>query len=104
MLESMFQTSDLLFQSQRVIGLRLAKLSIGGREDQREAFQMIDEKVKASIDSSRILMAGGSSSMVLAHYSKLVADNVKRLSATTRLRTIDAAHASRCAMDKRSSE
>ena len=102
MFESLFQTTSLLFQSQRVIGLRLAKLSYGGVEARKEAFQMIDEKVRASVDSMRILMGGGSSSMVLAHYGKLVSDNVKRLSSTTRLRTTDDASGSRCNKDKRS--
>jgi hypothetical protein len=79
MLNSWFDASTLFIQSQRVIGLRLGKMAWGGRGAQDEAFRMVGEKVKASMDSIRMLMAGGSGSTVLAHYNELVADNIERL-------------------------
>ncbi len=81
MFNSWFETSMLVMQSQRVVGLRLTKIAWGGPSAQDEAFRMVDEKVKASMDSMLMLMAGGSSRMVLAHYNELVADNVRRLTA-----------------------
>ncbi len=79
MLNSWFGASTLFMQSQRVIGLRLTKMAWGGQGAQDEAVQMVGEKVKAAMDSMQMLLAGGSGSMVLAHYNALVADNVRRL-------------------------
>ena len=73
------ETGVLLMQSQRVIGLRLVKLAWGNRPAREEASQMINEKLKAASDAAALLMAGGSGSMVLAHYRELVANNVERL-------------------------
>jgi hypothetical protein len=84
MSNSWFDTSTLFIQSQRVIGLRLWKMAWGGRGAQDEAFRMVGEKVEASMDSMRMLIAGGSGSMVLAHYNELVADNIERLTADHR--------------------
>ena len=76
-----FDTSTLFIQSQRVIGLRLMKMAWGGQGAQDEAFRMVGEKVEASMDSILMLIAGGSGSMVLAHYNDLIADNIERLTA-----------------------
>ena len=76
-----FDTSTLFIQSQLVIGLRLTKMAWGGRGAQDEAFRMVGEKVEASMDSILMLIAGGSGSMVLAHYNDLIADNIERLTA-----------------------
>ena len=72
--------ATLLLQSQRVIALRCAKIAWGGESAREEAYQMVCEKMKASSDATRMLMAGGTQGMVLAHYNALVSDNVKRLS------------------------
>ena len=84
MLNSWFDTSTLFIQSQRVISLRLGKMAWGGRGAQDEAFRMVAEKIEASRNSMLMLMAGGSGSMVLAHYNELVADNIERLTADRR--------------------
>jgi hypothetical protein len=78
---SWFDTWTLFMHSQRVISLRLTKMAWGGQGAQDEAFQMVSEKVKASMDSIQMLIAGGSGVMVLAHYNELVADNIRRLTA-----------------------
>ncbi len=56
-------------------------MACGGWGAQDEAFQMVGEKVEASMESIGMLIAGGSGSMVLAHYNGLVADNIERLTA-----------------------
>ena len=81
MLNSWFDTATLFIQSQLVIALRLTKMAWGGRGAQDEAFRMVGEKVEASMDSILMLIAGGSGSMVLAHYNDLIADNIERLTA-----------------------
>ena len=81
MMKLFFDASMLFTQSQRVIGLRLTKMAWGGQGAQDEAFHMVAEKIKASMDSTWMLMAGGSGSMVMAHYNGVVADNVRRLTA-----------------------
>ncbi len=71
--------ATLFFKSQCVVALRCAKIARGGPGARDEAYQMVGEKMKASADATRMMMAGGTRDMILAHYTGLVSDNVKRL-------------------------
>ena len=42
---------------------------------------MVQEKVAASMEMTRTLLAGGSPEKVIARYREIVADNTRRLSA-----------------------
>lgn len=70
----------LAMESQQVIGLRMAKLSLGGAEAQAEAQRMISEKVTAAGEAALLLAAGGSTQRVVAGYRRKVRANVRRLS------------------------
>ena len=68
------------FEAQRVIALRMQKLSKGGHSAQAEAQRMVTEKFLASMEAARILATGGSSQKVLRRYRSLMRSNSKRLS------------------------
>ncbi|SCB55377.1 hypothetical protein GA0061098_10403 [Bradyrhizobium shewense] len=68
-------------ESNRVIGLRLAKLMRGGKAAQREAQRMVSEKVLAAAKAGTGLMAGASGDKIVEQYRRKVAANAKRLSA-----------------------
>jgi hypothetical protein len=78
------QAAALALESNRVIALRLVKLSAGGSPARAEASRMIREKVDAVLEASATLMTGGSSAKVIAQYRKRVAANHKRLNSTRR--------------------
>ena len=67
-------------ESNRVIGLRMAKLMRGGKAAQREARRMVSEKVFAAAKAGTSLMAGASEDKIVQQYRKKVAANAKRLS------------------------
>jgi hypothetical protein len=69
-------------ESNRVIGLRIAKLMRGGKAAQREAQRMVSEKVLAAAKAGTSLMAGASGDKILEQYRRKVAANAKRLSRT----------------------
>lgn len=77
----------LAAESSMVIAMRMAGIAIGGPAAAREAERMVSEKVAANISLGMDLMSGklGSSpeqivSGSIAHYSKSVVANRKRLS------------------------
>jgi hypothetical protein len=70
----------LALESNRVIALRLAKLSAGGAAARAEANRMVSEKISAAWGAGVTLMTGGSSAKVIAQYRKRVSANAKRLS------------------------
>ena len=70
----------LALESNRVIGLRCAKLMRGGKAAQREAHRMVSEKLLAAAKAGTSLMAGASGDKIVAQYRKQVAANAKRLS------------------------
>ena len=72
-------------ESNRVIGLRIAKLMRGGKAAQREAQRMVSENVLAAAKAGTSLMAGASGDKI-QQYRKKVAANAKRLSRTRRRR------------------
>ncbi|OHV17561.1 hypothetical protein BK022_04785 [Methylorubrum extorquens] len=74
-----FAVAMLAFEAQRVVELRLVKLSWGGAAAQAEASQMVSEKISASIEATGSLMLGGSLDAVVARYREHVAENTKRL-------------------------
>ena len=73
-------------ESNRVIGLRLAKLMRGGKGAQREAERMVSEKIQAAAKAGTSLMAGASSDEIVRQYRKRVAANAKRLGRQQRRR------------------
>ena len=76
----------LALESNRVIGLRLAKLMRGGKGAQREAERMFSEKISAATKAGASLMAGASSDEIVRQYRKRVAANAKRLGRQQRRR------------------
>ncbi len=72
------------FDAQRVIALRLARLSGGGPKAEREARQMVMEKIAASTEAAVTLAAGGSPQAVVTRYRAIMRANEKRLSKRVR--------------------
>jgi len=66
-------------EANRVIGLRLMKLMLGGSRARREARLMVTEKVDAAFKANARLMAGASSEEIVRMYRRRVAANAKRL-------------------------
>jgi hypothetical protein len=67
-------------ETQRVIGLRLMKLSGGGRAAQAEALRMVSEKTAALAEAGMTLARGGSAGTVIRRYRSYVRSNKRRLS------------------------
>ena len=67
-------------ESQRVMGLRLMKLSRGGRAAQAEALRMFSEKTSALAEAGTTLARGGSAGTVIRRYRSHVRSNKRRLS------------------------
>jgi hypothetical protein len=72
-------------ETQRVIGLRLVKLSAGGPAAQAEAMRMVSEKTTALAEAAMTLARGGSAGTVIRRYRTHVRSNKKRLSKRTRV-------------------
>lgn len=68
------------FETQRVIGLRLMKLSRGGPAAQSEALRMVTEKTSALAEAGTTLARGGSAAKVIRRYRTHVRANKRRLS------------------------
>ena len=68
------------FESQRVIGLRLAKIAAGGPGGYAEAQRMIAEKTAAFAEAAMTLAAGGSTQKIVRRYRTHVRANERRLS------------------------
>ena len=69
----------LAIDANRVIGLRVIKLMLGGRGARREAELMVSEKIDAALKASASLMAGASGNEIVRQYRRRVAANAKRL-------------------------
>jgi hypothetical protein len=67
-------------EAQRVIALRMMKLSKGGSAAKREASKMVGEKLAAAAEAATILATGGSPDRVLRRYRTIMRANAKRLS------------------------
>ncbi len=70
----------LAVDANRVIGLRIAKLMLGGKSARREAQLMVTEKIEAAIETGGRLMVGASGDDIVRLYRRRVASNAKRLS------------------------
>ena len=70
------------WEAQRVVALRMLKLSQGGPAAASEASLMISEKARASFETATTLMGGGSPEKVLRRYRTIMRANEKRLSRT----------------------
>ena len=66
-------------ETQRVMGLRLMKLSRGGRAAEAEALRMVAEKTNALIEAGTTLARGGSVERVIRRYRTHVRSNKRRL-------------------------
>ena len=67
-------------ESQRVMGLRLMKLSRGGRAAEAEVLRMFSEKTTALAEAGTTLARGGSAGTVIRRYRTHVRSNKRRLS------------------------
>ena len=67
-------------EANRVVGLRVMKLMLGGKRARREARLMVTEKIHAGLEANARLMAGASPDEVIRTYRRPVAANDKRLS------------------------
>jgi len=67
-------------EANRVVGLRVMKLMLGGKRARREARLMVTEKIHAGLEANARLMAGASPDEVIRTYRRRVAANDKRLS------------------------
>jgi hypothetical protein len=82
-----FQGAMLAFEAQQVIGLRLAKIAVGGPEVRHEAALMVSEKLVTLAESGQLLMQaalGGKEDFgaaeVMQLYRRKVRANRRRLS------------------------
>jgi hypothetical protein len=66
-------------EAQRVIGLRLIKLSGGGPAAQAEALRTVSEKTAALAEAGLTLARGGSAGRVMRRYRTHVRSNKRRL-------------------------
>jgi len=69
----------LALESNRVIGLRLAKIARGGSAGFEEAQLMVSEKIRAGIEAAETLVTGGTPSAVISRYQEHVTANTGRL-------------------------
>lgn len=70
----------LSLEANRVVGLRLMRLMLGGRKARREAKLMITEKLDTALKANARAIAGASSEEIVRMYRRRVAANAKRLS------------------------
>lgn len=82
-----FDAWTLGWEAATVIGLRSAKIAMGGKEAQREAELMVAEKIAATFELQMAMMTGAlggnpaaATRKTLAHYRRKVRANARRLS------------------------
>ena len=75
-----YSATMLSLESQRVIGLRMVKLAMGGTNAHAEASRMVTEKIAESMAVAATLMSGGSGHAVMAQVRRRVRSNSRRLS------------------------
>jgi hypothetical protein len=76
-----FGPSELNWQAQRVVTLRMNKFATEGIGASSEAHQMINEKVSAFSEAAMKLATGTFPHIVMEDLRSIVDENVKRLSA-----------------------
>jgi hypothetical protein len=81
-----FDAWSLGWESATVIGLRSAKIALGGAAAQREAELMVSEKMTAAFELQMAMMTGAlgmtpatTTRKALAHYRRKVRANARRL-------------------------
>ena len=74
-----YDAAMLTWESQRVIGMRMAKLGAGGPGAAMEATLMVNEKIAAAMKAGATIAAGGSSHKVIRDYRREVGKNIRRL-------------------------
>ena len=82
-----YSTMMLAVESSNVVGLRMMKLTSGGRDARDEAQLMLNEKVAAMLEASASLMTGATAGSVIEQYRQHVAANARRLG--NHVRTVD---------------
>jgi hypothetical protein len=75
----LFPIMTLMMDAARVIEIRLRMMALG-KSTPNEMVLMVTEKINAMEDAKAIMMRGGSPSLVIDNYQKIVAANVARLS------------------------
>jgi hypothetical protein len=75
----LFPLMPLMADAARVIEIRLRMMAFG-QSTQAEIFLMVSEKVNAMEEAKAIIARGGSSSLVIENYQRIVSANVSRLS------------------------
>ena len=68
------------FEANRVVGLRVTRMMLGGRSARREAKLMVTEKVEAALEANTRMMSGASADEIIRMYRRRVAANARRLS------------------------
>jgi hypothetical protein len=76
---SLFPVVTLLMDAARVIEIRLRMMALG-KSTPDEMLLMVTEKINAMEEANAILIRGGSPSLIIDNYQKIVAANVARLS------------------------
>ena len=72
--------TQLVFEAQRVITLRVLRLAAGGAVARAEMTRMTAEKLTAAIEAAATLAAGGSGRKVIRRYRTHMRANARRLS------------------------
>jgi hypothetical protein len=76
---SLFPIMTLMMDAARVIEIRLRMMALG-KSTPDEMLLMETEKINAMEEAKAILIGGGSPSLIIDNYQKIVAANVARLS------------------------
>jgi hypothetical protein len=76
---TLFPLMTLMADAARVIEIRVRMMALG-QGNPGEMFLMLSEKMNAMEEAQAIIARGGSPSLVIANYQKIVAANVARLS------------------------
>jgi len=74
-----FDMALLALESQRVVGLRIARIASGGRAAQTELARMLTEKPTALAEAAAAVMTGGSANAIVRRYRTHVKTNQRRL-------------------------
>jgi hypothetical protein len=75
----LFPLMTLMADAARVIELRLQMMAFG-KSTPDEVLLMVFEKVDAMQEARAIILRGGTPSLVIENYRKIVAANIERLS------------------------
>jgi len=74
-----FNMTMLGLEAQQVMFLRAMRLSMGGRQAEREASRMVSEKLVAAGQAAVAVSRGASANAVVSKYRRKVRANARRL-------------------------